>query len=99
MESSKLNLYGFHYNNHLLWFSLQVIPMLSKCGVLIGVTLGGLIGIRSIFSDPDSDPNILELLLPLIFWSLIGCLVGHLVDRLIKAFDRYISEPKYPGPH
>ena len=99
LEFRKLNLYGFQSNNHLLWFSLKVIPMLSKYGVLIGVTLGGLIGIRSIFSDHDSDPNILTLLLPLIFWSLIGCLIGHLVDRLIKAFDRYISEPKYPGPH
>lgn len=73
--------------------------MLSKWGGTIGVILGGLIGFRSILSDPDSDPTILALMLPLIFWAVLGSMVGYLLDRLIRAFDRYISEPRYPGPH
>ncbi len=73
--------------------------MLSKWGGIIGVILGGLIGFRSILSDPDSAPTILDLMLPLIFWAVLGSIVGYLLDRLIRAFDRYISEPRYPGPH
>jgi hypothetical protein len=71
----------------------------SKWGGLIGVILGGLIGLRSILSDADSDPAILGLMLPLIFWTSLGSVAGYLLDRLIQAFDRYISEPRYPGPH
>jgi hypothetical protein len=73
--------------------------VLLKWGGLIGVALGLLIGIRSIFSDSDSHPTILDLMLPLVFWVLVGSVIGYLLDCIIRVCDRYISEPKYPGPH